>query len=320
MEFDVAQIIPGVTLTPPAIGRIMMGHTEIRQSGKERKILPAKDDHFTVTTLVQLPDRRWQPHQMEAGLKKDNEKLLAIPVRLAFHDPKLSLHNAYACFDADKGRVLCTGRGETAKRATAQGVTEVPCPRPERCAFGRDMRCRNMTRFYVQIEGQRDELGLFVLRSTSFNSLDRLAGRLNQWSGLTGGRIAGLPLQLTLNAKTATQSCRTPFYFADLVQRDGMTLAETVKAAQEFQQARKAAGLNQEGLEAAMRVGLANSDFADEIEDVEEWMSDEDLAAGAEKALEARGLRGMDGLVAAANGQAPASEELKSGDALPKAA
>jgi hypothetical protein len=320
MDFDVAQIIPGVTLTPPAIGRIMMGHTEIRQSGKDRKILPAKDDHFTVTTLVQLPDRRWEPHPMEADLKKGKEKLLAIPVRLAFHDPKLSLHNAYACFDAEKGRVLCTGRGETAMRATREGVTEVPCPRPERCTFGRDMRCRNMTRFYVQIEGQQDELGLFVLRSTSFNSLDRLAGRLNQWSGLTGGRIAGLPLQLTLNAKTAIQSCRTPFYFADLVQRRGMSLAETVKAAREFQEARESAGLNQEGLETAMRVGLANSDFADEIEDAEEWMSDADLAAGAEKGLEARGLRGLDALVAAAKGQPPAEGESDGPGALPKAA
>lgn len=50
----------GITLTQPVIGRITMGHTVIRGEGKA---LPVKDDHFSLTTLVQDgATRAWTEH------------------------------------------------------------------------------------------------------------------------------------------------------------------------------------------------------------------------------------------------------------------
>lgn len=295
--------IKGITIAPPVIGRIMMGHIEVRAGGK---CVPQKDDHFTITTLVQRDDRSWEPHPINValqptpapkgngGAKSAQEKLRAIPVRLAFNDPALNLHSSYSCFDPKTGRVLCTSNGETAKRATGDGVASVSCPRPEACEYGQRNRCKNMSRFYMQIEGQQDELGLFILRSTSWNSLTSLSARLAMLHGLTGGRIAGMPLTLQLKQKSTTMSFRQPIYFADLEFRSGMTMAQTIEAARDYQKTRAQCGLSQEGLEKALSACLKNSDFADEIEDMDEFLSDEELLTRAEDNLKSSGLRGLD--------------------------
>lgn len=294
----------GITLTQPVIGRITMGHTVIRGEGKA---LPVKDDHFSLTTLVQDgATRAWTEHPLQKeifGKKMDKEKgdakdkLRAIPVRIAYNDPNLTLHNSFSAWDSQKGRILCCGNGVTARRVTEEGVKEIDCPRPEACEFGVRQRCKNMSRAYFQIEGQEDELGVFILRTTSFNSLNYLGTRLAQLAGLTGGRLAGMPMMLVMESKTTTQSCRTPIYFADLVTRPGMKLIEAIQKANEYQKAMADAGLSIEGMEEQLRAGLANSDFADEIEDMDEWISDDALiAAVGEQAVRKGGLKGMDNL------------------------
>lgn len=312
----------GITLTQPVIGRITMGHTVIRGEGKA---LPVKDDHFSLTTLVQDgATRAWTEHPLQKeiiGQKKGSakDKLRAIPVRIAYNDPNLTLHNSYSAWDTTKGRILCCGNGTTARRATEEGVKDIDCPRPEACEFGVRQRCKNMSRAYFQIEGQEDELGVFILRTTSFNSLNYLGTRLSQLAGLTGGRLAGMPMMLVMESKTTTQSCRTPIYFADLVTRSGMKLIEAIKQASDYQKTMADAGLSLEGMEDALRAGLANSDFADDIEDMDEWISDDALivAVGEQQSLRKGGLKGMDNLtekLAALNNQKAATGEA-AGDA-----
>ena len=286
----------GITLTPPVIGRITMGHTVVKGEGKS---LPVKDDHFSLTTLVQdKKTRAWETHPIQNNITKAGDKLRAIPVRIAYNDINLTLHNSFSAFDTQKGRVLCSGNGTKARRVTDEGVREMDCPRPEGCEFGQRQRCKNMSRAYFQVEGQDDELGVFILRTTSFNSLNYLGTRLAQLSGYTGGRLAGMPMMLVMKTKTTTQSIREPIQFADLVTRPGMTLAEAVKQAVTYQATMNELQLSIEGMEQALRTGLANSDFADEIEDIDEWITDEDLlaAVGQQQSSRGSGLRGMDSL------------------------
>ena len=286
----------GITLTPPVIGRITMGHTVVKSEGKA---LPVKDDHFSLTTLFQdKKTRAWETHPLQNNITKAGEKLRAIPVRIAYNDINLTLHNSFSAFDTQKGRVLCSGNGTKARRVTDEGVREMDCPRPEACEFGQRQRCKNMSRAYFQVEGQDDELGVFILRTTSFNSLNYLGTRLAQLSGYTGGRLAGMPMMLVMKTKTTTQSFREPIQFADLVTRPGMTLAEAVKQAVTYQATMNELQLSIEGMEQALRTGLANSDFADEIEDIDEWITDEDLlaAVGQQQSSRGSGLRGMDSL------------------------
>jgi hypothetical protein len=287
-----AEIIRGVTLTPPVIGRIAAGHTIV----KGDKAYPVKDDHYTLTTLVQDGKTRvWEEHPLQKTLLGGQEKLRAIPVRIAYDDVNLNLHNRFSAFDPQKGRPLCVGNGDSARRLSADGVKDIDCPRPGSCEFGQRLRCRNFSRAYFRIEGQEDELGAFILRTTSFNSLDRLGSRLNQLAGFTGGKLANLPMQLVLMAKTSVQSFRTPVYFSDLVTRPGMSLMDAVGEARRYHEVMADAGLSLAGLEEALRAGLANGDFADEV-DPEEWLSDEELVAEAERPRSPSGLRGMDSL------------------------
>jgi hypothetical protein len=320
-------VIRGITITPPLIGRITMGHTEVRGGGEEAKGIPKKDDHFTVTTLCQKSDRSWEIHPIQATLVKGKEKLLRIPVRIAYNDPGLTLQNSYSCFDTEKktvGRVMCTGNGETARRTTDEGVKQIACPRPEACEYGVRFRCKNMTRAYFQIEGQEDDLGMFVLRSTGRNTLDALAGRLARLHGMSGGKLAGMPLMLELKAKTTAQSFRKPFYYADLVFRPGLGLIETIKTARAYQSTLAEADLHLDDMEAAIRAGLANGDFADEIEDIDEWVSDDALVAmagGGQR--QSGGLKGLDAVLdklAAGAPSAPAVAVASEGVAVASSA
>jgi hypothetical protein len=76
------------------------------------------------------------------------------------------------------------------------------------------------------VEGQQDELGSFIFRTTGYNSVRTLAARLKYYEAASGGNTKHLPLLLRLRAKSTTQSHRTPVYYVDLTLRDGQTLAE----------------------------------------------------------------------------------------------
>jgi hypothetical protein len=181
-----------------------------------------------------------------------------------------------------------------------------------------------MTRAYFQIEGQEDDLGMFVLRSTGRNTLDALAGRLARLHGMSGGKLAGMPLMLELKAKTTAQSFRKPFYYADLVFRPGLGLIETIKTARAYQSTLAEADLHLDDMEAAIRAGLANGDFADEIEDIDEWVSDDALVAmagGGQR--QSGGLKGLDAVLdklAAGAPSAPAVAVASEGVAVASSA
>lgn len=313
------KINKGVTITPPAIGRIMMGHTESQTSKNdgETRVLPVRDDHFTVTTLVQNHDRSWRRHAIEKTLAENDKPITAIPVRLAYNDPGLTLTNQFVAFST-KGRPLCVGDGDKAKRLTDRGITPIDCPRNHACAFGKENRCKGMSRIYLQIEGQEDPLDVFVLRTTSHNTLDAIGGQLARLHGYTNGVLAGMPLLLQIVEKTSAQSMRTPFYFATLKLRPGMTLAKTLAAAKAWQEELSAANLDQEGMEEAMRAGLANSDFADVLEDAEEWQDDQDIAELATASLERQGMSCVDAFLSRVKGDA-APDGALAGDAGPAA-
>lgn len=163
---------------------------------------PQKLDHFKVTTLFRGPDGNYEldreVHQ------KYGDKPRAIPVRLLFDEIDLNFQCRYACFS---GRSLwCTGDGETALRATnGNGQRqEVPCPCGRQAPeyTGQD-RCKINARLSVLIDGTERVGGVWILRSTSYNTTVGILSSLALIKRITGGPLAGLPLELTLNPKTA---------------------------------------------------------------------------------------------------------------------
>lgn len=267
-------MLKGLAITPPVIGRISIGRV-VEKNGKR---LPEKDDQFTITTQIQQRDG-WMLHPLNEELRKANiGKLRAIPVRFLFNDPDLNLRAEYSCFDRETGRPVCVGNGETCRRAMDDGIAELPCPSPDGCAFGQGGACKPYGRLNVLI-GDEDEMGSFIFRTTSYNSIRTLAARLHYFSAVSGNLLACLPLELKLRGKSTTQSYRSAIYYVDLGVRIGSALEAAIIEARELDERRRAAGFNQAALDVAARRGFGNGAFEDSIEDVsavaEEFFPDE---------------------------------------------
>lgn len=257
-------MIKGLMITPPIIGRISIGHL-VERNGKR---LPEKDDFFTITTQVQNKEG-WLLHPLQNQLSEASKgKLRAIPVRLLFNAPDLNLRAQYSLFDRTTGRPVCTGDGQTAKRYTDEGLQELTCPSPDLCAYGQSGGCKLFGRLNVQIEGQEDDLGSFIFRTTGYNSVRTLAARLMYFNAVSGGNAAHLPLMLRLRAKSTTLSHRAPVYYADLTLRDGESLSEAVCLARAAAVRHYEAGIETAKLEEAARQALANGCFEESEDEV----------------------------------------------------
>jgi hypothetical protein len=274
-------MLKGLAITPPVIGRISIG----RIVEKDGKRLPQKDDQFSITSQIQNRDG-WVMHPFDDALRKaSNGKLRSIPVRLLFNDPSLNLRAEYSVFDKTTGRPLCVGDGEGCKRIVNGIVEALPCPSPDSCQFGQSNGCKPYGRLNVVI-GPEDELGSFIFRTTSYNSIRVLAARMHYLNALSGGLLAAMPLELRLRGKSTTQSYRSAIYYVDLVVRAGSTLEETLTEARELDRQRKAWGYDQASLDEAARSGFSNGAFEESGEDVsavvEELYSEQEGGAAGE--------------------------------------
>ena len=229
-----------------------------KRSLKE-KMGVAADAQQAADTKAQLPTTT------ATATTPARHKLRSIPVRVLFNDPDLNLRAHYTLFDRNTARPVCVGDGESCKRVTSQGLAAMPCPGPDACAFGQD-GCKPYGRLNLVI-GDSDELGSFVFRTTGFNSIRTLAARLQYFAAVSGGHLAGMPLDLKLRGKSTTQSHRSAIYYADLVVRSGLTLKEAIAQAQELATQRQAAGFDQQALDEAARLGYANGSFEDSPEE-----------------------------------------------------
>ena len=287
-------MLKGLAITPPVIGRISIGRV-VERNGKR---LPEKDDQFTLTTQVQNRDG-WVLLPLDDALHQAaGGKLRSLPVRLMFNDPGLNLRADYSLFDRSTGRPICVGNGEVCRRRTQDGIEALGCPGPDACTFASG-ECKAYARFNVVVDaGTSDELGSFVLRTTSFNTIRTLAARLAYFHAVSGGLLACLPLELKLRGKSTTQSYRAPIYYVDLVVRSGMTLEQAINEARELDRQRKQGGFDQTALDEAARQGFANGAFEELDEDVpavvEEFYPEQGQATGKEQttANVPTGLRG----------------------------
>lgn len=264
-------MIKGLAITPPVIGRISIGH--MVQKGD--KWVPEKDDSFSLTTQVQNR-QGWLLHPLHQQLVEaaTNGKIRAIPVRLLFNDSSLNFRAEYSAFDRQTGRPVCIGNGEHARQVTANGIEDVSCPGPERCSYAKQAGCKLYGRLNVQVEGQNDELGSFIFRTTGYNSVRSLAARLSYFEAISGGCARYLPLMLRLRAKSTTQSYRTPIYFVDLTLRDDDSLAAAISSARQEAERQQEAGVDTGQLEIIARQLLQNGQFEDTDEELPQLLEE----------------------------------------------
>jgi hypothetical protein len=276
-------MIHGLCITPTQLGRIMIGRI-VEKNGKS---IPEKADHITVTGNSQS-DRKWGEHPVMAELRKAEggagqaeTKLRSIPVRILFDRVENNFKAVFTCFD-NKGKQICVGNGDKAKRRVGDEIKEEPCQTPDRCKFGQENRCKLFGRAMVGIEGewQKNPLAGFMFRTTSWNSVKQLNAQLNYYHAMTGGRMAGMPCNLRMRVKSTSASMRSPFYYLDLEPRG--SLLEAAKEALKLHQEWEEAGMNRELLEEAVEQGINNSAFTEDDDgDGREIVQEFGMTAGA---------------------------------------
>lgn len=195
-------IIPGLAER----GKIKIGEKGkmIRSKNGTEFQPPKKLDHFRVTTLERDADDNFrtdeQIHKMLGGPEPRE-----IPVMLLFDNIERNFSTRYVCY---KGKTRwCYGDGENAIRITddKENIASVPCP-CERLAmdYKSNPRCKIAGVLSVVIRGAESVGGVWKLRTTSWNTCQSIMSSLALIQQITKGRLAGLPLMLTISPKTAT--------------------------------------------------------------------------------------------------------------------
>ena len=204
-------------------GLMEMGKIKIGKKGAVRKSgsgtdwqPPQKLDHFLITTMQRGEDGNYLIDQDLH--KKFGEKPTSIPVRLIYDDIALNFATRYICYYGKT--VFCSGDGEVAQRLGRDKKTyslrQCPCGRSDPKYTGDNGengpdnlggnnskgKCKINGILSAIIDGAEVVGGVWKFRTTSYNSVVGILSSLALISRITGGRLAGIPLNMTVTPKT----------------------------------------------------------------------------------------------------------------------
>jgi len=197
----IKNLLPGLTER----GKIKIGikgeHRTTRQ-GKDFQ-LPKKLDHFVVTGMARsTKDNNFV--RDESIHRIIGEAPTEIPITLLYDDIEMNFQTRYVCYKGKK--LFCTGDGEKAEELneeTGKKITRgCPCKRLEKDYDGKDV-CKPTGNLSVLIRGAESVGGVWKFRTTSYNSVIGILSALTLIKSQSGGRLAGLPLVLTVGPKAA---------------------------------------------------------------------------------------------------------------------
>lgn len=199
------------------VGKVKIGNKGAKRtsgSGSEWQP-PQKLDHFLITTLERGNDGNYvldqRLHQKFGTAPK------SIPVRLIYDDIALNFATRYICYYGKT--VFCSGDGEYAQRLQKGGthITRAcPCGRQDPKYAGDDGqngpdeiggsntkgKCKINGILSFIIDGADSVGGVWKFRTTSYNTVVGIMSSLALISRITGGRLAGIPLNMTVSPKT----------------------------------------------------------------------------------------------------------------------
>ena len=186
-------MIQGLTPGLKEVGKIKIGKKGAMKKSKKGNDFrpPEKFDHFEVVTLykdVESGDFIPDPSIMEAI--GDNAKELEIT--LLYDDPTLNFFTQYNQYKG--GKRMCSGDGVTAIQADG---TKIKC-NPDTCTIFKAKKCKPNGILSVILKDAPQLGGVYKFRTTSFNSIRSLLSSMFFIQSLTGGRLANIPLKMTI--------------------------------------------------------------------------------------------------------------------------
>ena len=199
----IRNLLPGLT----EIGKIKIGKKGTARptsAGTGTWRPPVKLDHFIVTGLERDPNDN-DNFKVDAQIMKmlgENPK--KIPIRLLFDSVDANFQSRYSCYH---GKTLwCSGDGIGAFRLDDKGLKA-----PVRCPCGREQpgykaqdKCKINGALSCIIDGAEVVGGVWKFRTTGWNSTVGMQSSLFLVHSLSGGLLAGLDLDLTIQKKVGT--------------------------------------------------------------------------------------------------------------------
>lgn len=286
VPFKTAYSMVGMAYVPMPLGAIRIGHTITLPSGQLELV---RDDEFKITQPLREADGTWLPDPLNAKLRQGDapegdaapyRKLREIPINIHVNDPSLVVRSRLEAFDVQSRRTVCASNGGgSAKRwSGVTGTTDVECVGCDRCSFANSgaVECKFFGRIAVQIEGQEGELGTYVMRTSSYNTLRTFEAKLWQFWAILGQKLRGVPFVMKLRAAQSELSNWGTFYFVDL-ELNKATLAQAIAKAREQAKTDMDCGFDILALQGAMTEGIRNGGFlsnaADDGVDLSEFIS-----------------------------------------------
>ena len=262
-------MIPDIAPALAEIGKIKTGgHSDKATHGYR---IPTKWDHFKIGSM--LKDENGEVIIDEELTAFIGENCKELDISFCFDVPALNMPNFYASFTASK--LQCRGNGKRAYRRNEEGeMDEIVCDR-KNCQFAKEKKCKPYAKLSVILEKANRVGGVFVLRTTSFNTIRNLKSAMAFISNSTGGILAGLHLKLRLMPATAIPNGlnkRVTIYVAN-IEYPG-TLTELKEEAQRELERRQRLGLNMEDF-ARTQQKLITKQAIDEVEEDAEEIVEE---------------------------------------------
>ncbi|ABD72000.1 hypothetical protein Rfer_4314 (plasmid) [Rhodoferax ferrireducens T118] len=286
VPFKPAYSMKGMAYVPMPLGAIRIGHTIKLPNGQLELV---RDDEFKITLPLREADGAWLPDPLNAMLRQGDapegdaapyRKLREIPIKIHVNDPSLVVRSRLEAFDVQSRRTVCASNGGgSAKRwSGVTGTTDVECVGCNRCSFANSgaVECKFFGRIAVQIEGQEGELGTYVMRTSSYNTLRTFEAKLWQFWAILGQKLRGVPFVMKLRAAQSELSNWGTFYYVDL-ELNKATLAQAIVKAREQAKTDFECGFDILALQEAMNEGIRNGGFlsnaTDDGVDLSEFIS-----------------------------------------------
>lgn len=182
--------IRGCTDAPPRFTRAGHIRLGVKTQNARGSIYPEKSDHFIAD--FESPESTRLFHEIYGPQPKK------ITIAFAHETTEEIFPQWYMCYGASAG-LKCKGDGETAWRADDKGnLSEVECPGPGECDFGRMNRCKQQARMMFFIRGLPG-FQVFQCNTTSWNSIRNINSGLEMLRVVRGDRpVRGVWVDLYL--------------------------------------------------------------------------------------------------------------------------
>ncbi len=179
----------------------MKGEWRESQSSGKKFQLPTKLNHFVITTMERGADNNF--NRDEVLHQALGEKPVSIPIRLLYDAIELNFQTRYSCYRGTT--LLCFGNGEKGNpmkdTAGTRGECPCPCNHQDPKYTGAD-KCKINGTLSVMIDQAGSVGGVWKFRTTSYNSVVGILSSLVLIKRISGGALAGIPLDLTIQPKT----------------------------------------------------------------------------------------------------------------------